>query len=50
MQFWRVREKDVRQKEMDVRETDISHAPLAELTQRPRSTPALPKAWISSSQ
>lgn len=36
--------------EMDTGETDISLAPLAGLTQRPRSTPALPMAWISSFQ
>lgn len=32
---------------MDVRAIDLSQASLAELTQRPRSTPALCMAWIS---
>ena len=36
------------QTEVDVRETVISQAPPAELTQRPRSTPALFLTWISS--
>ena len=36
------------QTEVDMRETDISQAPPAELTQRPRSAPALLLTWISS--